>query len=58
MEKKTVLALCKECCITHSALLLQGYFGAVNVPAKSDDRCVYEILRVQTQISSCVRSCV
>ena len=38
-ERKAVLVLCKECCVTHSALLLQGYFGPINVPANSDDRC-------------------
>ena len=36
-EKKAVLAQCKECCVTHSALLLQGYFGPINVPARNDD---------------------
>jgi hypothetical protein len=39
-EKKAVLALCRECCVTHSALLLQGYFGPINIPTRSDDRCV------------------
>ena len=37
-EKKAVLALCRECCVTHSALLLQGYFGPINIPTKNDDR--------------------
>ena len=34
-ERKAVLSLCKDCCITHSALLLQGYFGPANVTTKN-----------------------
>ena len=50
-EKKAVLALCKECCVTHSALLLQGYFGPINLPAKKD-RCV--IACVSSRVYVCM----
>ena len=57
-EKKAVLALCKECCVTHSALLLQGYFGPINVPAKSDNRCVCVCARMCVRTRACVCVCV
>ena len=57
-EKKAVLALCRECCVTHSALLLQGYFGPINVPTKNDDRyvcrCGLTIVVVSIFISSSI----
>lgn len=36
-ERKAVLSLCKECCVTHSSLLLQGYFGSTNPPAPASN---------------------
>ena len=60
MEKKAVLAQCKECCVTHSALLLQGYFGPINVPAKNDDRYVNHVYSEISDVSDnyCTFKCI